>query len=201
MIFTSPYPDVDIPSIALTEFVLEHSAEYGDKPALIDAPTGRTYTHAQTADAIAAAAGVLARRGIGQGDVVALYAPNSPEYVIAFHAVAALGAVCTTINPIYTVDELAFQLEHAGARALLAGPDALDRAREAAARAGVDEVGVDRRAARRRPGRGAPRRARRPRRPRRAALLERDHRPAEGRDAHPSQPGGQHPAVDGASSP
>ena len=74
--------------------------------------------------------------------------------MIAFHAVAALGAVCTTINPIYTVDELAFQLEHAGARALLAGPDALDRAREAAGRAGVDEVGVidELRSTRRLPG-------------------------------------------------
>ena len=142
MIFTSPYPDVDIPSIALTEFVLEHSAAYGDKPALIDAPTGRTYTHAQTAAAIAAAAGALARQGIGQGDVVALYAPNSPEYVIAFHAVAVLGAVCTTINPIYTVDELAFQLQHSGARALLAGPEALERGREAAGHSGVDAVGV-----------------------------------------------------------
>ncbi len=142
MIFTSPYPDIEIPAIALTDFVLEHSAEYGDKPALIDATTGRTYTHAQTADAVATAAGALARRGIGRGDVVALYAPSSPEYVIAFHAVASLGAVCTTINPIYTVDELALQLEHSGARALLAGEDALDRAREGAGRAGVDEVSL-----------------------------------------------------------
>jgi acyl-CoA synthetase (AMP-forming)/AMP-acid ligase II len=142
MIFTSPYPDVEVPAVGLTEFVLEHSAEYGDKPALIDGATGRTYTHAQTAAAIAAGAGALAGRGIARGDVVALYAPNSPEYAIAFHAVAALGAVCTTINPVYTVDELAFQLEHARARALLAGPDTLDRAREAARRAGVDEVGV-----------------------------------------------------------
>src|SRR6476660_5188638 len=102
MIFTSPYPDIEIPAIALTDFVFEHSAEYADKPALIDGTTGRSYTHAQTADAVATAAGALARRGIGRGDVVALCAPNSPEYVIAFHAVAALGAVCTTINPIYT---------------------------------------------------------------------------------------------------
>ena len=107
MIFTSPYPDVDLPSIALTEFVLEHSAEYGDKPALIDAPTGRTYTHAQTADAIAAAGGVLARRGIGQGDVVALYAPNSPEYVIAFHAVAVGDAHAD--QAVGTPDDLFFE--------------------------------------------------------------------------------------------
>src|SRR5436190_17539418 len=140
MIFTSPYPDIEIPAIALTDFVLEHSAEYGDKPALIDGATGRAYTHAQSAGAIATAAGALARRSIGPGDVVALYAPNSPEYVIAFHAVATLGAVCTTINPTYTVDELAFQLEHSGARALLAAPDGLDRAREGAGRTGVDEV-------------------------------------------------------------
>jgi acyl-CoA synthetase (AMP-forming)/AMP-acid ligase II len=142
MIFTSPYPDVDIPSMALTDFVLEHSARHGEKPALIDGPSGRTYSHAEAARAIRAAAGGLAARGIVKGDVVALYAPNVPEYAIAFHAVAALGAVCTTINPTYTVDELAFQLEHAAARALISGADVLDRAREGAARAGVDELYV-----------------------------------------------------------
>jgi acyl-CoA synthetase (AMP-forming)/AMP-acid ligase II len=142
MIFTSPYPDIEVPTVALTDFVLEHSATYGDKPALIDGPTGRSYTHAQAAEAIATAAGALAATGIDKGDVVALYAPNSPEYAIAFHGVAARGAVCTTINPIYTVDELTFQLEHSGARALLASPDVLDRAREAAGRAGVGDVRV-----------------------------------------------------------
>jgi acyl-CoA synthetase (AMP-forming)/AMP-acid ligase II len=142
MIFTSPYPDVDIPSMALTDFVLEHSARRGEKPALIDGPSGRTYSHAEAARAIRAAAGGLAARGIVKGDVVALYAANVPEYAIAFHAVAALGAVCTTINPTYTVDELAFQLEHAAARALISGAEVLDRAREGAARAGVDELYV-----------------------------------------------------------
>jgi acyl-CoA synthetase (AMP-forming)/AMP-acid ligase II len=142
MIFTSPYPDIEVPAVALTDFVLEHSAQYGDKPALIDGPTGRTYTHAQAAQAIRAAAAALAARGVTKGDVVALYAPNSPEYAIAFHAVAALGAVCTTINPIYTVDELAFQLEHARARTLVSGADVLDRAREAASRAGVEALYV-----------------------------------------------------------
>jgi acyl-CoA synthetase (AMP-forming)/AMP-acid ligase II len=142
MIFTSPYPDIDVPDVALTDFVLERSAEYGDKPALVDGPTGRAYTHAQAARAIRAAAGALAARGVGKGDVVALFAPNAPEYAIAFHAVVAIGAVCTTINPVYTVDELAFQLEHAGARALVSAPEVLDRAREAAARAGVGELYV-----------------------------------------------------------
>src|SRR3954469_15454154 len=142
MIFTSPYPDIEIPSVALTDFVLELSEEYGDKPALVDSATGDAYTHAQAAQAIRAAAGGLAARGIAKGDVVALYAPNAPDYVIAFHAVAALGAVVTTINPIYTVDELAFQLEHAGARALITAPEVVDRARAGAQRAGVGDLHV-----------------------------------------------------------
>jgi acyl-CoA synthetase (AMP-forming)/AMP-acid ligase II len=100
MIFRSPYPDVEVPDIALTDFVLEHSERYGDKPALIDGPSARAYSHAEAASAIRAAAGGLAARGIRRGDVVALIGPNSPEYAIAFHAVALLGAAVTTINPI-----------------------------------------------------------------------------------------------------
>jgi len=42
MIFTSPFGDIEIPAVALTDFVFEHAADYGDKPALIDGPTGRS---------------------------------------------------------------------------------------------------------------------------------------------------------------
>jgi acyl-CoA synthetase (AMP-forming)/AMP-acid ligase II len=129
MIFTSPFPDVDVPAVVLTDFVLERSDDYGDRPALIDGPSGRTYTHAEAARAIRAAAAALGARGVGKGDVVALCAPNSPEYAIAFHAVAALGAVVTTINPAYTTEEIGFQLEHCGARALIGAPELLDRMR------------------------------------------------------------------------
>src|SRR3954465_5885445 len=142
MIFTSPYPDLEIPSVALTDFVLEHSEEYGDKPALVDSATGDAYTHARPAAALRAAAGGLAAHGIAKGDVVALFAPNAPDYVIAFHAIAALGAVVTTINPISPVDELAFQPEPGGARALISGTGVLERAREAASRAGIEELYV-----------------------------------------------------------
>jgi acyl-CoA synthetase (AMP-forming)/AMP-acid ligase II len=100
MIFTSPYPDVDIPELALPDFVLEHAADRGAKPALVDGPSGRSLTHADAAPTIGRVAGALAERGVGHGDVVALLAPNAPEYAVAFHAVAALGAVCTTVNPI-----------------------------------------------------------------------------------------------------
>jgi acyl-CoA synthetase (AMP-forming)/AMP-acid ligase II len=92
MICRSPLPDVEIPDLALADFVLEHAAERGDKPALIDGPSGRPLSHAEVAERVRRLAGALAAGGVAAGDVVALCAPNSPEYAIAFHAIAAAGA-------------------------------------------------------------------------------------------------------------
>ena len=60
---------------------------------------GRTLTYAELSRAIRQAAAGLSARGFGRGDVLAIYAPNSIEYAIAFHAVSWLGGVTTTINP------------------------------------------------------------------------------------------------------
>ena len=103
----SPFPDVEIPDVSLTDFVLARAGERGDRPALIDAPSGRTITYAQLAESVRAVAAGLAERGFGKGDVFAHYAPNRPEYAVAFHAVATVGGVNTTANPLLTADELA----------------------------------------------------------------------------------------------
>jgi len=41
LIFRSPHPDITVPDIALHRFVLARATELGDKPALIDGPSGR----------------------------------------------------------------------------------------------------------------------------------------------------------------
>jgi len=78
----------------------------------------------------------LTERGFARGDVFAIYCPNLPEYAVAFLAVAALGGIVTTINPLYTADELAHQLADTDARYLLTIPPLLDTARAAVARCG-----------------------------------------------------------------
>ena len=77
-----------------------------------------------------AAAG-LAARGFGQGDVLALYSPNLPEYAVAVHAALSLGGVVTAANPLYTPEELARQLEDSGARTLITVPPSSSAARAA----------------------------------------------------------------------
>jgi acyl-CoA synthetase (AMP-forming)/AMP-acid ligase II len=142
MIFRAPEPDREIPDIALTPLLLQRAAGRGDKPALIDGPTGRTLTYAGWADGVRRAAAGLSARGFRKGDVLAIYSPNLPEYAVAFHAVALLGGIVTTINPAFTQAELAQQLKDSGARVLVTVPGCVERAAQAARAASVREVFV-----------------------------------------------------------
>jgi acyl-CoA synthetase (AMP-forming)/AMP-acid ligase II len=139
---SSPYGDIEIPDIDVPGFVLEGAAARGDKPALIDGPSGRTLTYAQLAGGVDRVAAGLAERGLRKGDVFGIFSPNLPEYALAFHGAAKAGAICTTINPLYTPEELEFQLKDSGARYLLTIPQFLDRALAAANATGVEEVFV-----------------------------------------------------------
>jgi acyl-CoA synthetase (AMP-forming)/AMP-acid ligase II len=142
MIFKSASPDVSIPSVPIHEYVLRHAQRLAAKPALIDGPSGRTLTYGQLAGGIQACAAGLAAKGFKKGDVFAIYCPNLPEYAIAFLGVSAAGGVNTTVNPLYTVDELAKQLNDCKARFLLTVPPFLDKAKEAAAKSRIEEVFV-----------------------------------------------------------
>jgi acyl-CoA synthetase (AMP-forming)/AMP-acid ligase II len=137
MIFKSPYPDVEIPDTPLTPFLIQRMVSYGDKVALIDGPSGRSYTYQQLAGAIRLVASSLSKRGFGKGDVLAIYSPNLPEYAIAFHAVSLLGGIVTTVNPLYTADELAQQLNDANARYLLTISMFLENAKKAAEKSNI----------------------------------------------------------------
>ena len=200
MVIRSLFPDVAVPEVPLTDFVLARAAELGDKPALIDAPSGRMLTYAELVESVRAVAAGLAERGFGKGDVFAHYAPNLPEYAVAFHAVATVGGVNTTVNPLLTAEELATQLNDCGARLLMTVPEFLEKAsrgRRGSRRRGDFRLRRGRRrdavcvaagggwrAARGhdRSGRGSGR----------AAVFERHHGAAQGRDAHPPQPGREH---------
>src|SRR6185295_8498400 len=142
MIIKGPYPDVAIPETALTPFVLHRAQELGDKPALIDGPTGRKVSFTELADSIAIAAYNLAQRGFKKGDVFGILSPNCPQYAIAFHAVATLGGIVTPINPLYTPYEIAHQLKDSGARFLVTVPSCVEKATAAAEYAHVEELFV-----------------------------------------------------------
>ncbi|MGZ4223270.1 MAG: AMP-binding protein [Solirubrobacteraceae bacterium] len=110
------------------------------EPALIDAPSGQTITYAQLVESVREVAAGLAERGFGKGEVFAHFAPNCPQYAVAFHAVATVGGVNTTANPLLTAEELAAQLRDSGARLLVTVPEFVEKAMAAARQCGVEEI-------------------------------------------------------------
>jgi len=142
MIFRGPFSEVTIPEIAITPFVFENAKALGDKPALIDGLSGRVVTYAELTDSVARVAASLYARGFRKGDVFAIISPNIPEYAIAFHAVASLGGVSCTVNPLYTAEEIAHQLHDSGARFLVTIESCLEKVSTAAAKANIEELFV-----------------------------------------------------------
>lgn len=139
---TSPFPTVEIPSEPVTPFVLSRAEALADHPAMIDGPTGRTYTYAQLADGTRRVAGWLAARSFGQGDVMGILLPNIPEYFLLFHGAATVGGTVTTINPTYGPDEVAFQLRDSGASLLVTIPMFMETAVKASEDSAVTDIVV-----------------------------------------------------------
>jgi long-chain acyl-CoA synthetase len=97
--------------------VLDESAsKYPDQVYTVFNDATRTYTQVKdTADRIA---NFLASRGIQKGDRVAIFLPNLPHYPAIFFGILKAGAICVTCNPLYTANELNYQLKDAGAKAV-----------------------------------------------------------------------------------
>lgn len=51
-IYKSPFPDIDIPEISITEFTTSKFDGYGDRTALVDGASGRSLTYKQLASLI-----------------------------------------------------------------------------------------------------------------------------------------------------
>ena len=116
-IIKSTFPDVALTTKTITQRVFEGIDP--DMAILIDGPSGRSLTGAQFIGAVKSLAGGLTARNWGAGKVVALMAPNIPEYCVVFHASAWAGGTVTTINPTYTAHEVNHQLNDAGADVLV----------------------------------------------------------------------------------
>lgn len=98
---------------------------------------------ADVADEVAAlGAALVGRYGVRPGDRVAIAMRNLPEWVVAFAATTAVGAVSVSLNGWWTADELAFGLEDSGATVLVADPERVERTRAACARLGVAVIGA-----------------------------------------------------------
>jgi acyl-CoA synthetase (AMP-forming)/AMP-acid ligase II len=138
MITRSPHPDVEIPEVSLTEYLFgDGFGDRSDAPALLDGSSGTSITFGQLAGMVDKVAAALAERGVGKGDVVAVFAPNTPAYAAVFHGILRAGAIVTPLNSLYSPGEIAHQLRGSGATFLFTISLFLDRAEAATEAEGV----------------------------------------------------------------
>ena len=100
--------------------------------SLIQAPNqqvvyrdGRRQTYSDLYRDIQRLANGLASLGIGQGDTVAVFDYDSPRYLACFFAVPMMGAVLQTVNWRLSSEQIAYTINHAGAKAIVIHSDFL----------------------------------------------------------------------------
>jgi long-chain acyl-CoA synthetase len=94
---------------------------FGDKTALVF--EGQRWTFQQLDDASSRVASALQGRGIQAGEMVSLYSPNGPEWLIGYYAIMKMGGVVNPLNLMLTPDEAAYAMNDCGAVAVFGSHD------------------------------------------------------------------------------
>lgn len=95
----------------------EAVVDYGDNPAGADGPLRLSFT--EVGERIRKAAGAFAEFGVDKGDRVAVWAPNSAEWIIAAFGIMAAGGVLVPVNTRFKADEAADVVARSGAKAVM----------------------------------------------------------------------------------
>ncbi|KAK4440700.1 4-coumarate--CoA ligase-like 7 [Sesamum alatum] len=118
------------PNLSMVSFLFRNASSFADKPALVDSHTGKTLTFAQFKSMVSKVSHGLLQLGIKKNDVVLIYAPNSIQYPLCFFGIVAMGAVATTVNPMYTVSELSKQVQDSKAKLIITVEDLLPKVKD-----------------------------------------------------------------------
>jgi len=136
--FRSPFPDETIPDQSVFDFLFGDLSEAdAARVALVDGPSGAETTYGALRQQVLLFAGALAARGIAPGDVVAVHSPNVPAFATVFHGTLRAGAAASTVNALYTAEEMARQLRASHSKLVFTVSPLAETARAAAAEAGL----------------------------------------------------------------
>ncbi len=110
-------PALHYPEMPYDRMLTEGAGRAPDEVALVFRDVSLTYRELEALTNRLARA--LARLGVRRGDRVCLLTTNCPEYVIAFYAIARVGAVASPMNPSYREREIEYQLNDTEAAAVV----------------------------------------------------------------------------------
>ncbi|MGI9525243.1 MAG: AMP-binding protein [Hyphomicrobiaceae bacterium] len=100
---------------------------FGEREAIIGLAESRRLTYSQLQTDANKLARAMIGYGLRPGDRIALWAPNSVNWVVLQLAAAKAGLILVTVNPAYRVAEISYVLAHSGARVLFSTPRLRER--------------------------------------------------------------------------
>jgi len=109
----------------IPEMVLSGAERFGDAEAIVDGELRLTYT--DLSERVRAAAGAYIEAGLNHGDRVAIWAPNSAEWIIAAFGLLTAGGTVVPVNTRFKETEAADIISRSGARLVLVEKGFLDR--------------------------------------------------------------------------
>jgi len=122
-------------------FLERAAAVYPDHTAVIHGKLRRNYADLYARTRRLASA--LARRGIGRGDTVSVFAANTPAMLEAHYGVPMCGGVLNTLNTRLDAPIIAFSLDHAEAKIVIVDREFSRTMKAALARATVKPLVID----------------------------------------------------------
>ncbi len=107
---------------------------------------GRTYSYQDIFGEAQRFAAGLQAIGIAKGDRVGLFLPNVPIYAAAYYGAMMAGAVVVNFSPLYSVEELSWQVGDSGTRVLVTVdvPELYGNASKVLASSGLETLVVGR---------------------------------------------------------
>ncbi|MCA1784262.1 MAG: AMP-binding protein [Intrasporangiaceae bacterium] len=114
--------------LTINDHLARATTAYGDRIGVIDEPdqpaaSFGSMTYREVGMVAAAQAAMLDRDGVEVGDRVAILSHNSARMLLSFFGVSGSGRVLVPINFRLSRPEIAYILEHSGARTLLIDPE------------------------------------------------------------------------------
>ena len=105
------------PEISLFDLIRRTVEKYPNKTAMIFQDSKMTFKELDTlSDKFATALKVM---GVVKGDRVALFLPNTPQFVISYYGILKGGAIVTAVSPLFKERELEYQLNDSGAETII----------------------------------------------------------------------------------
>jgi acyl-CoA synthetase (AMP-forming)/AMP-acid ligase II len=109
----------------IPEMVLSAADRFGDAEAIVDGPLRLTFR--EVVDRIRCAAGAFGKLGVAKGDRVAIWAPNSADWIVAAFGVLTAGGVLVPVNTRFKPDEAGDIITRSQAKAVLVQKGFLDQ--------------------------------------------------------------------------